>query len=78
MSRLTEIISSVLKVKPNKINDAMSPADVKGWDSFAGLLLVTEIEKAFETKFSMDEILAVKDIGGIKQALRDHGKDPEE
>ncbi|OGW75341.1 MAG: hypothetical protein A2Z72_08435 [Omnitrophica bacterium RBG_13_46_9] len=78
MSKLTKIISQVLEIKSGKINDATSPMNVKGWDSFAGVLLITEIEKAFRTKFTMDEILSVKDVGGIKRVLKERGLDPDE
>lgn len=77
MNKLTKVVSGVLKVKPAKISDRTSPADVKAWDSFRGLLLITEIEKAFQIKFSMDEILSIKDIGSIKKILRDHNINPE-
>ena len=72
MGKFVKVVSKVLKIKPNKINDKTSPMNVKSWDSFRGLLLITEIEKAFRIKFSMDEILSIKDIGGIKSILKIH------
>ena len=77
MNKFTKVVSDALKVKPAKISDRTRPADVKTWDSFRGILLITEIEKVFQVKFSMDEILLIKDIGSIKKILRDHNINPE-
>mgnify|MGYP001562639519 CR=1 FL=1 len=73
--KLKEILAAVLKVKPEEINDKSSPENIPGWDSFNGLMLVTELEKAFNVKFSIDEIIAVKDVKDIKESLRRHGVD---
>jgi len=73
MSELTKVISKVLKVNPRNIKDATSPMNVKSWDSFRGLLLITEIEKVFHIKFSMEEMLSIKDVGSIKTVLKKHG-----
>lgn len=75
MKKLNKVVSKVFKIKPNRITDDTSPMNVKKWDSFGGLLLVTEIEKAFGVKFSMKEILSIKDIGSIKKILKSHGVD---
>jgi hypothetical protein len=42
---LNEILSKVLEIDPNKITDDMSPETVEAWDSFNGLMIVTEFEK---------------------------------
>lgn len=78
MNKFVKTVSSVFKIKPAKVTDSASPMNIKGWDSFRGLLLITEIEKKFGVKFSMDEILTIRDIGSIKKILRKHGIDPDE
>lgn len=78
MNKVDKVVSKVLRIKPNRIKDSTSPMNAKNWDSFGGILLVTEIEKAFRTKFSMKEILSLKDVGSIKKVLKSHGVDPDE
>ena len=77
MNKFTKLVSKVLKVNPRKITDKTSPMDVKNWDSFRGLILITEIEKMFRVKFSMSEMLSIKDIGGIKKILKKHKINPD-
>jgi len=76
MSKLAKVISGVLKIRPNRISDKTSPKTAKEWDSFGGILLITEIEKAFDIKFSMEEILSIKDVSDIKKILKKHGAGP--
>ena len=78
MNKFAKVVSDVLRVKPHKISDKTSPADVKNWDSFRGLLLVTEIEGAFQVKFSMEEILSIKNIGDFKKILKKYNINPDE
>jgi len=78
MSKFKKTVSKVLKIKPDKVNDKTAPMNVKSWDSFRGLLLITEIEKAYRMKFSTEEILSIKDIGSIKCILRKYKMDPDE
>ncbi len=73
MKRLKSILSNVLNIKEDTINDGTSPDNVDMWDSFAGLMIVSELESQFNIKFSMDEIVAVKCVGDIKEALTRHG-----
>ncbi|MDD3905537.1 MAG: acyl carrier protein [Candidatus Omnitrophica bacterium] len=78
MKTLKKILSEVLGVSPNKINDNTSPKNVKKWDSFHGLLLVTELENSYKVKFSMDDVISVRNVGDIKKALKKYGVKIEE
>ncbi len=73
MKRLRSLLGRVLELDENSIRDELSPEEVPTWDSFNGLLLVSELESTFSIKFSMDEVKAVKCIGDIKKALQAHG-----
>ncbi len=73
MKSLRSILSNVLEIKEDSISDETSPDNVETWDSFAGLMLVTELESQFNVKFSMDEVTSVKCVRDIKEALKRHG-----
>jgi len=73
MKRLKAILSDVLEIDEDSINDETSPENVETWDSLNGLVLVTELESKFNIKFSMDEVTSVKCVGDIKMALKGHG-----
>ena len=73
MKTLKKILSKVLRVSPNKINDRTSPQNTRTWDSFHGLLLVTELENHYKVKFMMDDIISIKNVGDIKRSLKKYG-----
>lgn len=73
MKKLKKVLSKILGVRAGSINDLTAPANVKRWDSFHGLLLVTELENEYGVKFTMDDILAVRNVGDIKKALKKYG-----
>lgn len=73
MARLEKILSKVLGVKEEDINDESSPDSIANWDSFNGLMLVSELEQEFKISFTVDEVINVKTVGEIKKALIKHG-----
>ena len=73
--KLYEIISKVFSVQISEINDESSPETIESWDSFNGLILVDELESNFNIKFSVSEIIDVKNVKDIKRHLNDHGVD---
>ena len=73
MKTVEEILSKVLNIDSRTITDATKPEDIESWDSFNGLILVTELEKNFKVQFSLEEIVAVKRVADIKKILKHHG-----
>ena len=73
--KLYDIISKVFSVQISEINDESSPETIESWDSFNGLILVDELESNFNIKFSVSEIIDVKNVKDIKIHLNNHGVD---
>lgn len=73
LKKLHMILSKVLGVKDNAITDKMSPDTVDSWDSYNALMLVSELETGFSVHFTIDEVVAVKNVGDIKAALKKYG-----
>jgi len=76
--KLYDIISKVFSVQISEINDESSPETIESWDSFNGLILVDELESNFNIKFSISEIIDVKNVKDIKRHLNNHGVDLDE
>ena len=73
--KLYDIISKVFSVQISEINDESSPETIESWDSFNGLILVDELESSFNIKFSVSEIIDVKNVKDVKRHLNNHGVD---
>lgn len=73
MDKLKKILAKILEVDEGEINDKTSPKNTPTWDSYNALLMVSEIEQAFDKRFTMDEVMKVKNVGDIRKVLRKHG-----
>ena len=71
--KLMTLISSVLNIDENSINNDTSPENTESWDSFNALVMVSELESEFEVQFSIDEVYSVSNVEDIKNALIRHG-----
>jgi acyl carrier protein len=71
--KLKEILAKVLLIDESQINDDMSRKTVKEWDSMAHLMLVSEIESAFEVTMDDDDIMEIQTVADIKKTLQKHG-----
>lgn len=73
MDTLKQIFASVLTVPVAKITNDLSPKNISTWDSLNAIILLTEIEKAFNVKFTFDEAMAVKNFGDAVDLVRSKG-----
>ena len=71
--KLKVLISKVLDISNEAITDETSPESTPSWDSFNALVMVSELEDDFNVHFSMEEVLAVKCVKDIREALMRHG-----
>ncbi len=71
--KLFQIISKVMNVPIDEINDQSSPTTIPKWTSFNGYVLLYELESNFNIKFSIDEAMDVKNVLDIKRHLQNHG-----
>jgi len=73
MRTVEEVLSKALGLPKERFKDTTTPEEIESWDSFNGLILVTELEKNFNVKFTIDEVISVKKVGDIKKILKEHG-----
>lgn len=70
--KLYLLLSNVLELELEEINEDTSPENTESWDSFNALVLVTELEETFNVSFTMDEVQSVRNVRDIISALKDH------
>lgn len=78
MSKLTHVFSSVLGIPESSVVPELSPQNAPSWDSLNAIILLTEIEKAFQTKFDFNEAMSIKSFGDVLALVASKGKDPHE
>ena len=72
-NKLYSIISKVMNVPESEINDQSGPETVQAWDSLNLYVLIDDIESEFNVKFTLEEILEIKNIGYFKKLLVNRG-----
>ena len=60
--KLNEIFSDVFD-EPITVTEATTSADIEDWDSLTHITLISEVESAFGMKFSMKDVLEMKNVG---------------
>lgn len=75
MSKLSGIFAAVLGIDESAVNPNMSPENTPNWDSLNAIVLVSEIEKAFNIKFTYDEVMAVKNFADAVRLINSKGGD---
>ncbi|MEK9185566.1 MAG: acyl carrier protein [Patescibacteria group bacterium] len=63
------MLSKILEVPRDKMNDEISPVNTPTWDSFNAIMMIVELEKASGVSFDMNDLMSVKDVGDIKRIL---------
>ena len=78
MTILINIFSQVLGIDESKIDGNLSPQNTPSWDSLNSIVLLTEIEKAFNIRFDIKEAMAIRNFKEVEDLLISKGKDPHE
>ena len=69
IKKLQDIFRDIFDDSNLVINESTSSDDIEDWDSLSQISLVTAIEQDFEIKFSIEEFMALKNVGEMVEIL---------
>lgn len=69
LKQLNDVFRDVFDDESLEITGETTAADIEDWDSLMHITLIAEIEDAFDMKFSMKEVLEMKNIGEMVQII---------
>jgi acyl carrier protein len=75
LNQLMALLSRILEIDGKLITNDTSPENTETWDSFRGLLIISEVETLFNVHFTIDEVLRIRNVNDIKIALTKRGID---
>ena len=78
LNDLYKIIAKVFSISESDVSDESGPKTIESWDSFNGLVLVDKLENHFNIKFTISEIIDVKNVSDIKRYLKNYNVDLDE
>ena len=62
---LKAVFQKVLEENDLTITREMTAQDIEKWDSLRHIQLISEVERAFEIKFKLREVLRMKNVGDL-------------
>ncbi len=65
LKKLELIFEDVFDMDDIELAEETSSDDIEDWNSLNHITLISEIEQAFDIKFSMQEMLEIKDVKKI-------------
>lgn len=74
MDKVTEVFHDVFDDESIVVTDSTTAADIEDWDSLTHITLISEIEDAFDYKFSMKDVLGMKNVGEMLDLLSKHSE----
>jgi acyl carrier protein len=63
--RVKAAIVSVLKHDNFIMTDDLRAEDVDGWDSLSHMVIITEVENAFDVRFKLKELNKLQNMGDL-------------
>jgi acyl carrier protein len=69
VQKLKNILEQVLEHNNFEMVDDLSAKDVDGWDSLTHMLIITEIESAFEIRFKLKELNKLNNLGNLIELI---------
>jgi acyl carrier protein len=73
--RLQQIVAKSLMLDESRVGEDLEYNSIPEWDSVAHMVLVADLEDAFELMLDTDDIIAMSSVGKIREILRKHGAD---
>ena len=71
--RILKIVSQVMNVPVEHLNEDSSPDTVENWDSLKHMNLVLALEEELNITFSDEEIIELLSVGIIIETLKEKG-----
>ena len=72
--KLNEIFRDIFDDEEIVVTPETNSDSIEDWDSLEHINLVVAIEKAFDLKFSMDEVTGMQNVGEMVEIILQRGK----
>lgn len=67
--KLNSVFQDVFDDETIAVSDATTADDIEDWDSLEHINLMAAVEKEFEIKFSMGQIVTMKNVGEMADII---------
>ena len=74
LADLTPLFRSVFKNERLIVNEATTARDVAGWDSLTQVELIVAVEKHYDIRFRLSDVMKFRNVGDLCQAVVKHAR----
>ncbi|MCI9584557.1 MAG: acyl carrier protein [Clostridium sp.] len=67
--KLNSVFRDIFDDEDITVNDATTADDIEDWDSLEHISLVVAVEKCFGIKFTMGEVMGMKNVGEMMDII---------
>ena len=67
--KLNSVFRDIFDDEDITLNDATTADDIEDWDSLEHISLVVAVEKCFGIKFTMGEVMGMKNVGEMMDII---------
>jgi acyl carrier protein len=68
--RIVKVLSEVLNIEPEKVSSGNEFTDLEKWDSLFHLNVVLGLEKEFDLRFDVTEVMMITSIDSAVELIR--------
>jgi acyl carrier protein len=69
LEEINQVCQKVFRDTTLRVSESTAAKDVDNWDSISNLFLIDELEKTFNIKFELDDILNAQNIGDLADVI---------
>jgi len=69
LSKVTEAFINVLEHDNFKLTDSTTADDVDGWESVTHMMIISEVEKTFNIKFKLMDLMNMNNVGDLLNTI---------
>ncbi|GMO61105.1 MAG: acyl carrier protein [Rickettsiales bacterium] len=73
-ARLNPVFQDIFDDDSISVDDNTTAKDIEEWDSLNHISLVVAVEKEFNFKFQMGEVIALHNVGDMVNIIAERGK----
>ena len=70
--KLTIIFRDVFEDESIIVTEQMTAAEVTNWDSLSNVMMIVNVEKTFNIKLKLKEIINMKNVGDLISTIQIH------
>ena len=69
LNKISKSISTVLEHNNFTLTEATTADDVDGWESITHMMIINDIEKSFNIKFKLMDLMNMDSVGDLVKAI---------